>query len=782
MIHRGKSNPETAARRESPRGQVLVIFSGIFVVLLLMSALVVDLGWLWSNTLRIQRAADAAALAGVVQLPDNVSSAYQLAIDEATKNGYTDGTGNVSVDPLQDPASKRRLMVKVTAPVKTFFLGLIGMGTLTVSRNAQAEFVLPVPMGSPENYYGVFGDVRNATMTTTGTLNARTEDFDGNTNNSWDSPNNTTTGCSTGAGNTWSGTGNAGTNNGSYADSGVNTNSCQYWRDFTFGFTTPVVSITGIEMQLRAFRGGSGASSDCRLDAAITWNGGATWSATRQTDNLTGTEAVYPLGGTADLWTPPDHIWSTSELNNATNFRVRLTWVRPGGTANCDASRFARVDQIELNVNYTYSGTTTATATYQMRGPGAACANGRPNCFKANDPAGQLLNPRGFWATMNTEGAANVNGDAFQAYYDTATSKVAPGCPSPLRACYGPDEYYNYAIEMPPNSTGGYVYVFDPVFCDTALASGTGDRWFGATNSVSSFYELYEDPSNTPYTFADDALWVPIDNTFRQIAASDSSMGGSGGSECKQSSTAYGDGRDYHNAWYLLNPARPLVGGPSGTIYRLHTTGTETANPTQQRNTNGEQSFAIYATDNLAPAVYPKVYGLGAMQMFTPLSAAGSATQSEFYLAQIDAVHKTKTLELRLWDPGDTSPLSAFLEVLIPCNPGSPAGSVTCPAGGWTPGTLGYVAVKGTNDSGANSACNSNANPSTTTISTSTGASLGLFNGCWLTISIVIPNWYAGDQDGWWKIRYTMNGSGTSSDVTTWTANIRGNPVHLIEP
>jgi hypothetical protein len=773
MIHRAKSNPETAARRESHRGQVLVIFSGTFVILLLMASLVIDLAWLWSNTLRIQRAADAAALAGVVQLPDHVPTAYQLAIDEATKNGYTDGVGSVSVDPLQDPASKRRLLVKVTAPVKTFFLGLIGMGTVTVSRNAQAEFVLPVPMGSPENYYGVFGDVRNATFTTTGTTNhPNTQTADFNSPSAWDSA------ASQPAG-SWTNPSRAnGSNDNSFATASA-AGALQQWGTFSIQFNPTFVSVQGLQVRLRALIQGSGTSTDCRLDVALSSNGGTSWtSAARTTGPLTTSELVYTIGGSADLW---GGTWALANFqpDGATKFRVRLTWNKP----NCGASRTVAVDTLEVNVFYTYStvGTTTSpAANYQLHGPGTPCLNGRPNCFQSTPAGGgQVLNPRGFWATMNTEGAANVNGDAFQPYYDTSTSQVAPGCPtSTLRACYGPDDYYNYAIEMPPNSTGGYVYIFDPVFCETALPSGTGDRHFNSnTISVSSFYELYEDPNNTPYNFADDALWIPIDNTFRQMNGSDTTMGGSGGSECKQANTAYGNGLDYHNAWYLLNPAKPLVGGPSGTIYRLHTTGTEKANPTQQRNTDGEQSFAIYATDNLAPAVYPKVYGLGAMQMFTPLSAAGSPVQSEFYLAQIDAVHKTKTLELQLWDPGDTDKLRAFVEVLIP----TPSG--------WTPATVSYLAATGTNNSGKNNACNTNASPSTTTILTNTGGgsgTTGQFNGCWLTISIVIPNWYAGDQDGWWKIRYTMSSPNgtleTSSDVTTWTANIRGNPVHLIEP
>jgi Flp pilus assembly protein TadG len=140
---------------ESHRGQILVIFAGVFVVLLLMCALVVDLAWLWNNSLRIQRTADAAALAGVVYLPNDVPNAKGAAWKEATRNGYPDATAGITVTPTQDSVNLRRLSVKVTAPVQTFFLGVIGMNTVIISRRANAEFVLPVPMGSPLNYYGV---------------------------------------------------------------------------------------------------------------------------------------------------------------------------------------------------------------------------------------------------------------------------------------------------------------------------------------------------------------------------------------------------------------------------------------------------------------------------------------------------------------------------------------------------------------------------------------------------------------------------------------------------
>ena len=208
---------------------------------------------------------------------------------------------------------------------------------------------------------------------------------------------------------------------------------------------------------------------------------------------------------------------------------------------------------------------------------------------------------------------------------------------------------------MPPNTTGGYVYIYDPVFCDVALASGTGDRWFSGSTAVSSWYELFADPGNTPWDITDDVLIATSGTTFRSVAASDTSMGGSGGSQCRKQTTKYNDGRDYHDLWYLLDPGQPLTGGANGTIYRLHTTSSVPSGQTDgvnQNNANGEQSFAVFANNaegTTGNGLLPKVYGLGAMQMFTPLSSSGGTTNSEFYLAQVPAYFAGKTLEISLW-------------------------------------------------------------------------------------------------------------------------------------
>jgi hypothetical protein len=786
----------------SSRGQVLVIFSGIFVVLLLISALVIDLAWLWNNSLRIQRTADAAALAGVVNLPTNFSgnnggpasckNALTCALTEAGRNGYLSGSGGVTVTPTQDGTNPRRLNVKVTAPVQTFFLGLIGMNQVIISRTAHAEYVLPVPMGSPENYYGVFGKVRDATMTTTSTSSVTGASQTAGPQNATTAP----------AGTPWttpSGTlPNAiTTNDTTYALTNTNL-ATQQWSGFGFlsGGTPPItapvggnpstaINIIGLQLAIEdSFI--SAACANSTIGIALSWDGGTAWSTQVNTPvlGISTTTGDYTLGNNNNTTPWGAHAWVRNDFSDP-NFRVRVTANKGCGVAGTTLN----IDRLQPSAFFTITTATTTTtrppaADYDLHGPGAPCPNLVANCFLGTPGGGgQILNPRGFWGTMNTEGAFNSNGDAYQPYYDdngtNGSTTQAFSCPATAKACYGPDDFYNYAIEMQPNTSGGYVYIFDPVFCETAIGSGTGDRHFnGDVDAVSSFYELYSDDLNTPFIRSDDTLRASSGNTFQSMAFQDSTMGGANGSECKQANVKYNDERDFHDAWYLLNPTYPLTGGPDGTTYRVHTTGTDPSNVAQQRGADGEQSFAIYATDSQAPATYPRVYGLGAMQAFTPLEAVLSP--SEFYLAQIDPVHLGKTLEIRLWDPGDTNQLSAWLEILIPDN--------TAP-GGYRTASVTYSAAVGTTNSAANSACNTNKRTSASAalIQTSNGGTKGFFNGCWLTIDTVIPAWYTGNSTlpgdfGWWKIRYTMTGVGVSSDVTTWTADIRGNPVHLVEP
>jgi Flp pilus assembly protein TadG len=138
------------------RGQALVLVALLLTTLFGFVGLVVDVGWFQLNLVRVQRAADAAALAGSVYLPGNVPGAKAAAAGAATQNGYTQIAGNgIIVDPQQDGANTQLLNVTISSPVRTWFMRLFGVNQITASRNARAEFILPVPMGSPQNYYGI---------------------------------------------------------------------------------------------------------------------------------------------------------------------------------------------------------------------------------------------------------------------------------------------------------------------------------------------------------------------------------------------------------------------------------------------------------------------------------------------------------------------------------------------------------------------------------------------------------------------------------------------------
>lgn len=57
------------ARGGNERGATLVLAAAVLLVLMGMAGFAVDLGWLYSQGAEAQKAAEAAALAGVVHMP-----------------------------------------------------------------------------------------------------------------------------------------------------------------------------------------------------------------------------------------------------------------------------------------------------------------------------------------------------------------------------------------------------------------------------------------------------------------------------------------------------------------------------------------------------------------------------------------------------------------------------------------------------------------------------------------------------------------------------------------
>jgi Flp pilus assembly protein TadG len=721
------------------RGQVVVVFALGAMLFIGLCAVVIDVAWYWANNLRVQRAADSAALAGVVYLPGDEPGAATAARAEAVKNGYTNGVGGVTVTAAKDVNDPRSLRVTVSASVPTYFMRYFGISSIAARKTSQAEYVLPVPMGSPENYYGVFGKVRtpsgSTTVTTTTPYTSTpllpTTSIPGTPN--WTNPSYAYSDTDADASATKSST----------------TNPYQAWAGFAIpALGSGTFTLDGIEITVRA------ASTDpagCSLGTSLAWasattvtSGASNWTSVAHDVAIGSTaQVVYTVGGPADTW---GRTWSSSELTS-TNFKVRLQYLDPG--AACIDGSTASVDAIRVKL-YWHLTTSVSVPDANLAGPN-----------------GEVLTPRGFWGTMLSQGAIDINGDAYLPYYETQTSTTNPD--------YKPSGYYDYAVEMPAGSANGQVQIYDPVFCATNASGefGTGDRWFDTNgtnrNAISSFFTIY-DTQNTLYDLSDDVEVASSGTLFRRIQASDTDLNGpSGVATCTKGAVADPlDGRYWHNRWWTLTST--LDGGADGKIYRIRTATTDPTSATDQRTADGENSFAIWAT---ASGGMPRVYGLGAMEAFAPLDGGTSAI---FYMAQIAAVHAGKTLVITLWDPGDTSGLPATLRILLP--------STT----GYTEASLTWKSKKGTTNSGA-SACN-NGTGSGTSITVTNASGTKLFNGCWLTIEVRIPATYTAPTPpsepgpGWWKIKYTMGGSSstTSTDVTTWQVSIRGNPVHLVLP
>ena len=520
------------------RGQAIVVAALLMTMLLGIMGIGVDISWLELNLIRMQRAADAAALAGVVYLPGNPVGAFNAAYAEATKNGFTNGAGGVTVVPRQDLINNRMLEVSIQGPVQTYFARLLGTSTIQGSRIARAEFVLPVPMGSPQDYFGIATLCRNGDTST----------------------------------------------------------SCP-----------SVPSATG-------------------------------------------------------------------------------------------------------------SGT---------------------------------LPQQGFWATVLTRGANRSNGDAYSTYYN----------PNPtLNTAFDPNGY-SYIVEFQPGTSGGAVWIFDPIFCATGKKTttpfqrlGLGDAWYSvaSTRNVTTEYKLW-DMNGTPYATSDDILVASDGGLFANMDYADKGPDYSGnrdyGPGYNGSSSADCASSPYHNAWWRL------ASGLGEGQYRLQVV-TSGGGSTQ----NALNNFGIQLTTMFGTGA--RIYGQS--RMAANINVA--STTALFYLAQVDAVHAGKTLEIRLFDPGDIANTTLRIKQPTPS--------------GYTDATFKFTAT------GSSGGAATSGGPQTSLLTSS--STTGFYNNQWVTIQVVLPADYSAPtppgetQPGWWKIEYTVGTSG--QDVTTWEVNIRGNPVHLVVP
>ena len=134
-------------------GYILAMTALMILPLMVFVSFAVDLGSWYAQASRMQRAADAAALAAVVHLP-NTTAARNAYIATATANGYTNGTNGVTITGGVAPGSSNRYRVTITDNTARFFSGTFNGGPDTLNRSSTAEFNKPVPLGSPTSSLG----------------------------------------------------------------------------------------------------------------------------------------------------------------------------------------------------------------------------------------------------------------------------------------------------------------------------------------------------------------------------------------------------------------------------------------------------------------------------------------------------------------------------------------------------------------------------------------------------------------------------------------------------
>jgi hypothetical protein len=116
------------------RGSVVVLVTLALTALLGFCALVTDVGLMYAQKAHLQNSVDAAALAGVQELPNDPSLAEQRARDYASRNGAPAVT--VSFE-----ANNYKIVVQATQQVPTYFARIWGITEEQISVSAKAMTV-----------------------------------------------------------------------------------------------------------------------------------------------------------------------------------------------------------------------------------------------------------------------------------------------------------------------------------------------------------------------------------------------------------------------------------------------------------------------------------------------------------------------------------------------------------------------------------------------------------------------------------------------------------------
>jgi Flp pilus assembly protein TadG len=160
------------------RGQIVPMFALMLILLLGITALVIDFGTVYASRRALQNAADAAALAGAKEIESGIfggsSNPTSAALSWAAKNGVpsTGATCTADGNPTvtyNSPSATRSnsWQVSVSRQVHLTFAPVIGVNTICVQTNAVA--VVTQAMAAKIFPYSLYGNVTLSPFAAPGT-------------------------------------------------------------------------------------------------------------------------------------------------------------------------------------------------------------------------------------------------------------------------------------------------------------------------------------------------------------------------------------------------------------------------------------------------------------------------------------------------------------------------------------------------------------------------------------------------------------------------------------
>jgi hypothetical protein len=741
-------------RRRGERGLAIVMTGLMLIPLMIFAAMGVDLAAWYARISDIQRAADAAALAGAVWMPD-LGRATTEANASLRSNGFVNGVDDISITITQGSTSTSVRVTVTDNDVDRYFSSVFRDGPASITRYAEAEYNLPLPLGSPLNYFG--GD--RSTVPDPAPNYAYTVQW----------PSDYTTRTPT----------DATVANALDCHVTSNSNLTGRW--------------AGTPSTYRATEYGSGS--------VCGWGVGRT--------NATGTSAFPPpdywqrpptnpscriredgssSGTVLGRWntgSPPTFSTSTSGseaactwTNSTTNSSLFTS--HPSGST---AVRTIAPQNRPCLVGYTAAdGHWASTGVWTTGLPGFAGgteASGNRLCTWSAQftdttvtPPNPILTTRnpGFWAMIYGPGQYAANGDAFST---RCTSQF--NCGSVQNLSYRPSTDANrgewYVVDIPSGASGTVdIRVFDASFHQ----DWSSDYDEGGNPNFQTEFRVFEQTNELDF------------NVRTQLGSSPSANPSNGGCwwQLEQESGFF------HN-WATLCS---ITGAQAGDRYLVNVRTNSVGAATE----NGNNAYAIEAVLNgdrdANPG--PSIYAYRDMVINNNNQCSSGTCDGVFYLAKVDPNYAGRTLVIEMYDAGDST--GAGLSTVYPMmpSPTMPRPVVNVPAA----------------DCSFTATADPNPNINTSDLRIHTGSrrvpdptppdsgdgNCGIratvsgvrqFNGEWLRIRVQIPYDYTCDRtvnrpestanSCWWGIRYRFNGN--ASDTTTWQARVEGNPLQLTQ-